>query len=215
MFLHRRNIGDRLRRIELHVGLRRTRRKLEEAVAEKNRLIEVIAHDLKNPLGSVLFAARFIQEREAGGRSGELMEIICDAAKRALGIVESLLEERGREHARGKMQIEWLPLDEVAASVREAFPRWASEELADATVALLVQRGELEPIDGYFAVVGVGVEVPEEVGEELEGVPDDEAGEETGVSVDDEFEEPSFFSPGVFSLGAAASLPAGGLSLSE
>jgi selenocysteine-specific elongation factor len=34
------------------------------------------------------------------------------------------------------------------ASVREAFPRWASQELADATVALLVQRGELEPIDG-------------------------------------------------------------------
>jgi hypothetical protein len=66
-------------------------------------------------------------------------------------------------------------------------------------------------------VVGVGVEVPEEVGEELEGVPDDEAGAETGVSVDDELEEPSFFSPGVFSLGAAAaaSLPAGGLSLSE
>jgi signal transduction histidine kinase len=126
------NSLELLRRIELHVGLRRTRRKLEEAVAEKNRLIEVIAHDLKNPLGSVLFAARFIQEREAGGRSGELMEIICDAAKRALGIVESLLEERGREHARGKMQIEWLPLDEVAASVREAF----SERAADKNIAL-------------------------------------------------------------------------------
>jgi hypothetical protein len=66
-------------------------------------------------------------------------------------------------------------------------------------------------------VVGVGVEVPEDVGEELEGVPEDEAGEETGVSVDDVPEGPSFFSPGVFSpvVPAAASLPAGGLSLSE
>jgi hypothetical protein len=68
----------------------------------------------------------------------------------------------------------------------------------------------LETIGGYFAVAGVGVEVPEEVGEELEGVPEVEAGE-------DVLDEPSFFSPSVFSPGAAAaaSLPAGGLSLSE
>jgi hypothetical protein len=70
---------------------------------------------------------------------------------------------------------------------------------------------------GYFAVVGVGVEVPEDVGEELEGVPEVEAGEVTGVLVDEVLDEPSFFSPGVCSpvAPAAGSLPAGGLSLSE
>jgi selenocysteine-specific elongation factor len=42
------------------------------------------------------------------------------------------------------------PLREAIAlaSVREAFPRWASDELADATVALLVERGALESIEG-------------------------------------------------------------------
>jgi selenocysteine-specific elongation factor len=34
------------------------------------------------------------------------------------------------------------------AAVREAFPRWASDELADATVSVLVAGGELESVDG-------------------------------------------------------------------
>jgi two-component system sensor histidine kinase/response regulator len=122
------NGPELMRRIELHVRLYRTQRKLEEAMAEKNRLVEVLAHDLKNPLGSVRFSARLLKERDPGGRTSELIDVIDDAAERALGIVESLLEERGLEHARQKMQIEWLPLDEVAASVIEAFSGSAADK---------------------------------------------------------------------------------------
>jgi two-component system sensor histidine kinase/response regulator len=126
------NGPELLRRIELHVRLYRTQRKLEEAMAEKNRLVEVLAHDLKNPLGTVRFSARLLKEREAGGRTGELVDIIDDAAERALGIVESLLDERGLEYAREKMQIEWLSLDEMVSSVIEAF----SERAADKEIAI-------------------------------------------------------------------------------
>jgi len=61
-------------------------------------------------------------------------------------------------------------------------------------------------------VVEVGVEVPEDVAEELEGLSEDE-----GASDDDELDELSFLSVAPFSAaaGAAGSLPAGGLSLSE
>jgi len=126
------NGPELLRRIELHVRLYRTQRKLEEAMAEKNRLVEVLAHDLKNPLGTVRFSARLLKEREAGGRTGELVDIIDDAAERALGIVESLLDERGLEYAREKMQVAWLSLDEVVASVIETF----SERAADKKIAI-------------------------------------------------------------------------------
>jgi two-component system sensor histidine kinase/response regulator len=126
------NGPELLRRIELHVRLYRTQRKLEEAMAEKNRLVEVLAHDLKNPLGTVRFSARLLKEREVGDRMGELVDIIDDAAERALGIVESLLDERGLEYAREKMQIEWLSLDEVVVSVIEAF----SERAADKKIAI-------------------------------------------------------------------------------
>lgn len=126
------NGPELLRRIELHVRLYRTQRKLEEAMAEKNRLVEVLAHDLKNPIGTVRFSARLLKEREASGRTSELVDIIDDAAERALGIVESLLEERGLEYAREKMQIEWLSLDEVVTGVVEAF----SERAADKKIVI-------------------------------------------------------------------------------
>ncbi len=69
-------------------------------------------------------------------------------------------------------------------------------------------------------MVGVDVEVPEDVECELEGVLEEGAAEGAGVVVDDELDGLSFlsvlsvagFSP---AAGAATSLPAGGLSLSE
>lgn len=66
-------------------------------------------------------------------------------------------------------------------------------------------------------VVEVGVEVPEDVAGELEGLPEDEEGE--GASEDDdELDELSFLlsaAPFSAAAGVAGSLPAGGLSLSE
>lgn len=66
-------------------------------------------------------------------------------------------------------------------------------------------------------MVGVDVEVPEDVEWELEGVLEEGAGEGAGVVVDDELDGLSFLSLAGFSpaAGAATSLPAGGLSLSE
>jgi signal transduction histidine kinase len=122
------NGPELLRRIELHVRLYRAQRQLEEAIAEKNRLVEVLAHDLKNPLGTVRFSARLLKERETMGRAGELVDMIDDAAERALGIVESLLDERGLEYAREKMRIQWLSLDEVVVSVIEAFSGRAADK---------------------------------------------------------------------------------------
>ena len=122
------NGPELLRRIELHAGLRRTRLKLEEALADKERLMEVLAHDLKNPLGVVRFSARVMQEQVPAGRTAELVTIIHDAADRALGIVESLLDASGMEHARATLQRDWLRLDELAAEVREAFAGKAADK---------------------------------------------------------------------------------------
>jgi selenocysteine-specific elongation factor len=64
----------------------------------------------------------------------------ADARAEAEAIVMRAVAEG---HARQPLR-ETIPL----ASVREAFPRWVSEELADATVALLVERGDLESFVG-------------------------------------------------------------------
>jgi selenocysteine-specific elongation factor len=54
-----------------------------------------------------------------------------------------VLEAVDEGHARQPLR-EAIPL----ASVREAFPRWASDELADAAAARLVDRGALQAIEG-------------------------------------------------------------------
>jgi hypothetical protein len=66
-------------------------------------------------------------------------------------------------------------------------------------------------------VVGVGVEVPEDVEGELAGGLEDDAGEGAGVGLDDGLGVLSFLSSAGFSPAACTvgSLPVGGLSLSE
>jgi hypothetical protein len=73
------------------------------------------------------------------------------------------------------------------------------------------------PAGTYFVGVEVGAEVPDDVEGELAGLLEVDVGAGAGVVPDDGLGEVSFLSPSVFSLGggAVASLPAGGLSLSE
>lgn len=117
-----------LRRIELHLGLRRTQRMLEESVAEKNRLIEVLAHDLKNPIGSIRFSARLLEEQGLGPKVDRVATMIVDASNRAIEIVESLLEIRWVTNAKASLHIEPLMLDELVANVLDGFRTRAIEK---------------------------------------------------------------------------------------
>src|SRR5690606_41654687 len=46
-----------LARVNAHVGLKQTRDRLERVAHERQELVNLVAHDLKNPLTSVLFAS--------------------------------------------------------------------------------------------------------------------------------------------------------------
>lgn len=137
-----------LRRIELHLGLRRTSRRLEEEIAEKNRLIEVLAHDLKNPLGSVRFTARLLEEQQAGPKVDRLAGMILEASDRAIEIVESLLEIRWVENAKATLKPEPLDLAELLTEVSKSFFTRADEKGIDlrtapsaGTVVVTADRG--------------------------------------------------------------------------
>jgi len=117
-----------LRRIEMHLGLRRANRLLEEAVSEKNRLIEVLAHDLKNPLGSVRFSAKLLEEQKAGDTVDRLAGMILEASDRAIEIVQSLLQIRWMEHAKTSLVLEPLSLNELVSDVHKGFADQANEK---------------------------------------------------------------------------------------
>jgi signal transduction histidine kinase len=91
-----------LARVSAHVGLKQTRDRLERVARERQELVTLVAHDLKNPLSSVLFASDVL--RNDGARPERVpryLEMIHASAQDALGYIRRYLEGQAalsREH---------------------------------------------------------------------------------------------------------------------
>jgi two-component system sensor histidine kinase/response regulator len=107
-----------LARVNAHVGLKLTRDRLERVARERQELVNLVAHDLKNPLSSVLFASDVLRndgcKRE---RIPRYIEMIHESAQDALGYIRRYLEiqsEHASEQLRGDATMR-APLCEVLA----------------------------------------------------------------------------------------------------
>lgn len=85
--------AELLTRVDLHSNLQKTRRRLSKIIEEKNRLVEIVAHDLKNPLNGIQFAALMLTEKSDGQNPQQdiLLESIRDSTERAFDIISGLL----------------------------------------------------------------------------------------------------------------------------
>lgn len=84
-----------LARVNAHIGLKLTRDRLERVAREREELVNLVAHDLKNPLSSVLFASDIL--RQDGCRPERVphyLQIIHESAFDALGYIRQYLEAR-------------------------------------------------------------------------------------------------------------------------
>ncbi|WP_058836037.1 hybrid sensor histidine kinase/response regulator [Luteimonas abyssi] len=106
-----------LARVSAHVGLKLTRDRLERVARERQELVNLVAHDLKNPLSSVLFASDILRNNGVGEeRVPRYLETIYDSANDALGYIKRYLEtQRSRRedterNATTSLQetVEWL-----------------------------------------------------------------------------------------------------------
>ena len=87
-----------LARVNAHIGLKLTRDRLERVAREREELVNLVAHDLKNPLSSVLFASDIL--RTDGCRPERIpryLEMIYESANDALGYIRHYLERRARQ----------------------------------------------------------------------------------------------------------------------
>ncbi|MFT4177618.1 MAG: hybrid sensor histidine kinase/response regulator [Luteolibacter sp.] len=97
-------------RLQVHLNLQTTRKRLSATLRERNNLLEVVAHDLKNPLGGIRFAAAMMAENDTlDDRTKVLVDSISDSTDRAFEIVNNLLQTRRLEEA--KQRLERHPLD--------------------------------------------------------------------------------------------------------
>jgi two-component system sensor histidine kinase/response regulator len=87
-----------LARVSAHVGLKQTRDRLERVARERQELVNLVAHDLKNPLTSVLFASDVL--RNDGARPERVpryLEMIHESAQDALGYIRRYLETQAAQ----------------------------------------------------------------------------------------------------------------------
>ena len=112
-----------LSRVELHANLRKTRERLAEVLRQKNRLLEIVAHDLKNPLSGTRFTLALLQEKRELSESQreKLLNHLTESNDRAFEIVNSLLETHEVEQAKQQASSRPLSLNATVAKALRSF----------------------------------------------------------------------------------------------
>jgi signal transduction histidine kinase len=94
-----------LARVNAHIGLKLARDRLARLAHERQELVNLVAHDLKNPLSSVLFASDVLLQ---GGcrpeRVPRYLEMIHASANDALGYIRRYLESQAEAIAQRRRQ---------------------------------------------------------------------------------------------------------------
>ncbi len=86
-------------RVKAHMVFKLTRDRLERVAEERQNLVNLVAHDLKNPLTSVLFATDMLKLGDAGtDRSERYLQIIHEATMDAIGYIRAYLESQSNPH---------------------------------------------------------------------------------------------------------------------
>ena len=82
-----------LARVNAHIGLKLARDRLERVAREREQLVNLVAHDLKNPLSSVLFASDLLLDESCRPeRVPHYLTIIHESVHDALGYIRQYLE---------------------------------------------------------------------------------------------------------------------------
>lgn len=86
-----------LARVNAHVSLKQARDRFERVARERQELVNLVAHDLKNPLSSVLFASDVLmQDACRPERVPRYLQMIHDSAHDAIGYIRRYLEGQER-----------------------------------------------------------------------------------------------------------------------
>ncbi|HEY4529071.1 MAG TPA: hybrid sensor histidine kinase/response regulator [Luteimonas sp.] len=87
-------------RVNAHIGLKLARDRLEQVARERQELVNLVAHDLKNPLASVVFASDILVTGTLKPeRVPRYLQMIRESAEEGLGYISRYLETQAR--ARG------------------------------------------------------------------------------------------------------------------
>ena len=82
-----------LARVDAHLGLKRMRDRLERVAQERQQLVNLVAHDLKNPLSTIHFASEILQAGTLpADRVPRYLQMIRESTQDALDYIRRYLE---------------------------------------------------------------------------------------------------------------------------
>jgi len=111
------NHAELLSRVRTHLDLKATRDRLQRLAEDKDELLGILAHDLKNHLGGVQMSAALLRNQLAryeDGQSAQLSENIWHSTSRLLSFVKEFLANSATDHG-FVLHPERLPLDDAVA----------------------------------------------------------------------------------------------------
>lgn len=105
------NGSELLVRVKTHLDLNRTKEKLREANATKDKFFSIIAHDLKNPFNAVLGLTNLLIDQYDSfddDKKKSLIQDICQSSEQGYKLLENLLDWSRMQTGK----VEWRP-DEI------------------------------------------------------------------------------------------------------
>ena len=97
------NQGELVMRVRTQLAWKYARDRLKQLAEDKDELLGILAHDLKNHLGGMQMSAQLLTERltrgsETDGRSKQLSENICQTSGQLLAFVKEFLANAAADH---------------------------------------------------------------------------------------------------------------------
>lgn len=108
-----------LARVRTHVELKRARDHLALIAQERADLTQIVAHDLKNPLASILFAVDLIERGDKNPL--HLVGDIRESARHCLSFIDSYLGRWAKSSAPRQLELQRLRLAPVIQATVESF----------------------------------------------------------------------------------------------
>jgi two-component system sensor histidine kinase/response regulator len=104
-----------LARVNAHVGLKLARDRLERVARERQELVNLVAHDLKNPLTSVIFASDILlSDGVRSERVPRYLEVIRESAQDGIGYIHRYLETQAAAQGNKRAAVDArVALDDV------------------------------------------------------------------------------------------------------
>jgi signal transduction histidine kinase/Flp pilus assembly protein TadD len=117
--------------------LTQAKRELEEKLAEleslsteKSMLINIVAHDLRNPLNSILGLCDLLdyEQKVKDPAQKEYLDLIRESAERMLGMINNLLNIRKIESSGIEIELTGVEVLPIFKTIQRDFNQWLSEK---------------------------------------------------------------------------------------